>query len=215
MNLAVAAVNQPIMNQTLEHFIQQIDVSSISDERKTILQPLIDSIQTKVNQKKAIRVNCVCTHNSRRSHFSQIWAQTMAHYFQVPNVTCYSAGTEATALFPKVVETLSKVGFEIHQLSEETNPIYSIQFSENEHPIIGFSKTLTDSFNPKTNFVAVMTCSHADENCPIITGAEQRIPITFEDPKVSDNTPQQNETYTARSLQIATEFYYIFSKIEQ
>lgn len=203
------------MNLQLTNFIETIDISSISEERKAILQPLIDFIQTKVNEKKPVRINCVCTHNSRRSHFAQIWAQTMAFYFQVPNVTCYSAGTEATALYPKVVETLIKVGFQIEQLSKEENSVYSIRFSENNHPIIGFSKTLTNSFNPKNEFAAVMTCSSADENCPIVFGAEQRISMTYEDPKVSDNTPQQDATYSARSLQIATEFYYIFSKIEQ
>jgi arsenate reductase len=58
-----------------------------------------------------------------------------------------------------------------------------------------------------------MTCSHADGNCPMITGAEKRIPITFEDPKISDGTVQQKEVYKERSLQIATELKYVFSEI--
>ncbi len=43
-----------------------------------------------------------------------------------------------------------------------------------------------------------------------IAGAEKRIPITFEDPKAFDNTPQQAEKYEERSLQIATEMFYVF-----
>jgi arsenate reductase len=43
----------------------------------------------------------------------------------------------------------------------------------------------------------------------------KRIPITFEDPKISDNTPEQSQVYAERSLQIATEMFYVFSKISQ
>ena len=58
-----------------------------------------------------------------------------------------------------------------------------------------------------------MTCSHADENCPFIAGALQRIPVRYEDPKAFDNTPIQLEKYEERSFQIATEMKYVFSKI--
>ena len=58
-----------------------------------------------------------------------------------------------------------------------------------------------------------MTCSHADENCPFIAGAEQRIPVRYDDPKAFDNTPQQLEKYRERSLQIATALFYVFSQI--
>lgn len=58
------------------------------------------------------------------------------------------------------------------------------------------------------------TCSQADENCPLITGAEVRIPITYEDPKVADGTIHQASIYQERSLQIASEMFYIFSKMK-
>ena len=197
----------------IEKLISELKPQTISEERKTVLQPLTDIIQTKVTAKQDIRINFICTHNSRRSHLSQVWAQTMAHYFNINNVHCYSGGTETTALFPKVAETLQNAGFEIEAISENTNPIYSIKYANNVHPIIGFSKKLDADFNPKSAFVAIMTCSQADGACPFIAGAEKRIPITFEDPKVFDNTPQQAEKYTERSMQIATELFYIFSQI--
>ena len=187
----------------------------ITFERKNILQPLIDFIQLKVKNQEDIRLNFICTHNSRRSHLSQIWAQTAAHYYGIKNVFCYSGGTEATALFPKVAETLKNTGFKIQKLSEENNPIYAIKFAENESPVIGFSKTYDDEFNPESGFAAIMTCSQADGGCPFITGAEKRIPITFDDPKAFDNTPQQAEKYQERSLQIATEIFYVFSQIKK
>ncbi|MFD1314884.1 protein-tyrosine-phosphatase [Namhaeicola litoreus] len=194
--------------------INSIDGSEITEQRKEVLQPLIDHIQEKINRRKEIRLNFICTHNSRRSHLSQIWAQTLASHFEIPNFSAYSGGTEATALFPMVAQVLSEIGFDIHQLSEGKNPVYSIKYAENELPVIGFSKKYDHPFNPLSDFTAVLTCDHADENCPFIPGAEKRIPITFEDPKIFDHTPMQKEKYTERSEQIMTELSYVFSKIQ-
>ncbi|WP_375236051.1 low molecular weight phosphatase family protein [Winogradskyella sp.] len=198
---------------TLNDIISSLDISTISEERKQILDILKTYIQTKKDNHQNINLNFICTHNSRRSHLSQIWAQTMANNFKIKNVFCYSGGTEATAMFTVVEETLKKQGFHIEKLSNEKNPVYAIKFSDNNNPIICFSKTFDADFNPSSNFAAIMTCSHADENCPFIAGAEQRIPVRYDDPKAFDNTPQQLEKYRERSLQIATELFYVFSQI--
>lgn len=199
--------------QEIEHLIDGLNTDAIAENRKATLQPLIDFIRTKIANNQDIRIHFICTHNSRRSHLSQVWAQTLAHYYRVKNVWCYSGGTEATALFPMVAETLQRSGFQIKTISEDKNPVYSIKFSENAHPIIGFSKKLDDDFNPKSEFAAIMTCDSANEACPFVPGAETRIPIMFEDPKAFDGTPQQAEKYNERSLQIATELKYVFSNI--
>ncbi len=204
-----------IVFSEIEKVISNFNYDTISQERKLILQPLVDFIQSKVNTEKEIRLNLICTHNSRRSHLSQVWAQTASAYYSIKNVFCYSGGTEATAMFPMVAETLLKQGFQIKTIAEGSNPVYSIKYAENEHPIIGFSKAYDDDFNPESQFAAIMTCSQADGGCPFIAGAEKRIPITFEDPKAFDNTPQQVEKYEERSLQIATEMFYVFSLIKQ
>lgn len=198
----------------VQQFIHSLEVESISENRKKTFQPLIDFIQQKIDNHEEIRLNCICTHNSRRSHFAQVWAQTMAYYLGIEKVFCYSGGTEATALFPTVAETLQNTGFQIDRLSEGQNPIYSIKYAVNEHSIIGFSKTWDNPFNPKSDFAAIMTCSQADENCPFIAGAEKRIPITYEDPKKFDNTPEQIKKYDERNTQIATEMFYVFSQIQ-
>lgn len=203
------------MYPTLSKTIGQLPLQNISEERKTILQPLIDFIQQKVNDRQDININFICTHNSRRSHLSQVWAQAASAHFNIPNVYCYSGGTEETALFPKVAETLINQGFSIFKISENNNPVYAIKYSDNALPIIGFSKKYDSHFNPVSAFAAIMTCSQADAGCPLIAGAEKRIPITFEDPKISDNTPEQSQVYAERSLQIATEMFYVFSKISQ
>ena len=203
------------MNLKIREIIAQLSTERISEERKRILQPLIEFISSKITKNEEVRLNFICTHNSRRSHLSQIWAQTMANYYQIENVFCYSGGTEATAMFPKVVETLRNQGFEILKLSETENPVYAVKFAENEHAVICFSKKYDDDFNPKSEFAAILTCDSADENCPIVYGAEARIPIKYEDPKKSDGTPEMNETYFNRSLEIATEMKFVFENLRK
>src|SRR6188508_2848282 len=115
---------QPILFSEIENIIKNLHIENITAERKEILQPLVDFIQTKVQNQQEIRLNLICTHNSRRSHLSQIWSQTAAAYFNVKNVFCYSGGTEATAMFPMVAKTLEGQGFKIKTISEGNNPVY-------------------------------------------------------------------------------------------
>lgn len=200
--------------KNIETLIKELKPEGISAERKAILQPLVEYIQTKVANHQAIRLHFICTHNSRRSHLSQVWAQALAYYFNIEKVACYSGGTESTAVYPVVIDTLRNAGFEVQMLSEGKNPIYSIKYAANEPPILGFSKRLDNDFNPKSGFAAIMTCDSANEACPIVSGAEKRFPIMYEDPKAYDKTSQQTEKYQERSLQIATELFYVFSQID-
>ncbi len=203
------------MNLKIREIITQLSTERISEERKIILQFLIQFILSKFSKNEKVRLNFICTHNSRRSHLSQIWAQTLAYYYQIENVFCYSGGTEATAMFPKISETLQNQGFEFLKLSETENPVYAVKFAENEPAVICFSKKHNDDFNPKSEFAAILTCDSADENCPIVFGAEARIPIKYEDPKKSDGTPEMNETYLNRSLEIATEMKFVFENLRK
>ena len=204
------------MYQLLNSTIHEIESKlQVNDERKKLLQPLVDYILQKTEHNKYINLNFICTHNSRRSHLCQVWAQVAAAHYNVQNLFCYSGGTLQTALFFKVAETLSNQGFEIFKLADSDNPIYAIKYDDVLLPVIGFSKKFENPFNPSSNFAAIMTCSQADEGCPYIAGAEKRIPITYDDPKISDNTPQQNQVYAERSLQIAAEMFYVFSQIKR
>jgi arsenate reductase len=208
-------LNKETLFPEIQQTVLSFDFDGIELERKNILQPLIDFIQLKVQNQEDVRLNLICTHNSRRSHLSQIWSQTAAHYYGIKSVFCYSGGTEATAMFPKVAEVLKNTGFKIQKLSGENNPVYAIKFAENASPVIAFSKRYDDDFNPESGFAAIMTCSNADEGCPFIAGEEKRISIMFKDPKAFDNTPQQTKKYQERSLQIATEMFYVFSQIKK
>jgi arsenate reductase len=198
------------MFEKLENTVSEISKINISEERKKVLQPLVEYIKLKKEKGEPIRLNFICTHNSRRSHLAQVWAQTMAHYFNIPNVQCYSGGTEATAMFTKVLETLAFQGFECSKLTDTSNPIYELKYDLGESPIVCFSKAFDDAFNPSKNFAAILTCNSADEACPYIAGAEIRIPIKYDDPKAFDGTEQMDEKYLERSREIASELFQVF-----
>lgn len=203
------------MNQDILKTIGSISADTISEERKAVLRPLTEYIQRKIDAGQTVRLNFICTHNSRRSHLSQIWAQTMAYHFGLKDIFCYSGGTEATAMFPKVAETLAAQGFAVQKLSETENPVYAIKYAENEAAVVCFSKEYSNEFNPKSEFAAIMTCDNADEGCPLVIGAEARFPIKYDDPKASDKTPHQTQVYSERSLQIAAELFYVFSQVKK
>jgi protein-tyrosine phosphatase/arsenate reductase len=190
------------------------EFSSINPERKFLIEKISQYIVSKKDQNKPINLVYICTHNSRRSHFGQIWAQVAAHYYNIANVTTFSGGTEATAFNVNAINAIKKVGFDIEKKNDDINPIYHIYFDKNERPITCFSKVYNDIVNPTTEFAAIMTCSDAEENCPFIAGAELRIGTTYDDPKAFDNTALQDAKYDERCKQIAIETFYIFSKIK-
>jgi arsenate reductase len=189
------------------------EFSQIPPSRKPALQELANFVSQKSKANEAIELNFICTHNSRRSHIAQVWAQTAALYYGVNGVQCYSGGTEATAFNPKAVRAMQDAGFDIQVFKDGTNPIYKVKFSDPIPPLTVFSKKYDDDFNPKENFAAIMTCSHADENCPLVPGAARRIALTYDDPKEFDGTPEESAKYTERVNEIGREILYAFSKI--
>ncbi|MBK7805418.1 MAG: protein-tyrosine-phosphatase [Saprospiraceae bacterium] len=201
------------MNSDITTLIQTFSAENISTERKEVLLPLITYIRDKQSTGETIRLNFICTHNSRRSHLSQIWAQTMAYHFGFKNVFCYSGGTEATAMFPKIAETLANQGFDILNLSETSNPVYAVKYAPNEQAIICFSKEYNHAFNPSGNYAAIVTCNSADEACPIVFGAEARFPVKYDDPKAFDGTDEMDAKYAERSLQVGEEMWYVFRQV--
>ena len=179
--------------------------------RLEVLQPLIAYIQAKVDANEPVRLNFICTHNSRRSLFSQIWAQTAADYFGVP-VACISGGVEVTAFNERAVASTERSGFEVEQRSGP-NPVYVVRHSPGGDGVCAFSKVFDDPANAGGPFAAVMTCAHADEHCPLIPDAEVRLPVRYEDPKAFDGTLEEADRYDERSDQIASEMLYVFSQI--
>ncbi len=192
------------------------EFEAIPMERKEQLQMLTDYVSQKVANDEDVNLIFICTHNSRRSHISQIWAQAAATYYGIPNVHCYSGGTEATAFNPRAIRAMQEAGFQISRTAgEDNNPVYEVTFADDQEPLIAFSKKYDDEENPKKEFAAIMTCSHADKNCPLVAGAEDRIPIPYDYPKEFDNTSQEEEKYTVRVHEIGRDMLFVFSSVNQ
>lgn len=200
---------------TLDTYLEDVkkEFDQIPEDRRVILETIAAFVSRKVNTGELANLILICTHNSRRSHLSQVMTQVAASYYGVKNVFSYSGGTEATALFPSAALAMEKAGLQINRLSEGENPVYSIKYDESAPAVIGFSKTYDDAFNPQSGFAAIMTCTHADANCPFIPTADARISLPFEDPKAYDGTPQQAEKYEERLRDVTRELLYAFSKV--
>ena len=208
--------NPMSMYAPLSEYIERLlpDMEAIPQDRKNQLKKIALYIKTKKQSNEPANLIYICTHNSRRSHLSQIWSATAAQYYGVgDNIHNYSGGTEATAFNTRAVAAVERAGFIVKNPGGE-NPHYSVLFAENGPEIECFSKKYDDTANPTENFAAIMTCSDADKNCPYIPGASLRVPIPYEDPKNSDGTPEETAAYDARCRQIATEMFYIMSQVK-
>ncbi|MDQ3048301.1 MAG: protein-tyrosine-phosphatase [Bacteroidota bacterium] len=194
-----------------DQLIKEFD--QIPPLRKEQLGKLTEYVSSRLVLNQEIRLIYVCTHNSRRSHFGQVWGKVAASYYQIENISTYSGGTEATAFHPNAIAALKRVGFRIEPDSEKVNPIYKVVYDDNDPAIKCFSKVYDDPANPTSEFAAIMTCGHAESNCPFIPEVDLRIAITYEDPKAFDNTSQQDSMYDERCRQIALEALYVFSGI--
>lgn len=182
---------------------------AVSEERMSLLEDLGDYVRERKESGEGVKLNFICTHNSRRSHLGQIWAQVWASYFGLEDFESYSGGTEATAFHPNAISALRNQGFEI-QGDDSSNPHYEVRFGEDTPSIECWSKVYSDRANPPTGFGAVMVCDSAVEACPFVPGAQRRLGITYIDPKVSDGRPEQDATYRERSLQIGAELFLAF-----
>lgn len=188
--------------------------TNISEDRKKILLRISDRISTIYKKESLVHLNFICTHNSRRSQLAQVWGFFAATHFKL-NINSFSGGTTVTAFFKNTLKTLQKAGFSF-QLSDfsHQNPKYIISFKGSTKTILGFSKKYNHPEN-KNPFIAITTCNNADKNCPFIPEATARFHLPFVDPKASDKTDLQNETYLKTNEQIAAEIYFIFSEIKR
>lgn len=186
----------------------------IPGDRRSALQGLADFVESQRRETGAVRLIFICTHNSRRSHLSQIWAQAAASYYGIAGVETFSGGTEATAFNPRAVAAAQAAGFEITRTDDGDNPVYRVRFAADADPLECFSKEYGHPANPGEGFGAVMTCSSAEAACPIVFGAARRMSIQYEDPKAYDGTDEETAQYRARCRQIAREMLFAFSRVK-
>lgn len=195
----------------LEH-LQAIPYTP-TEKRSGPLGQLVNFLKERKVSGEPIRLNFICTHNSRRSHIGQLWAQALGFAYGYDDLKTYSGGTEGTAFNPNAIAALKAQGFEFQQLDETVNPHWQVSYATGQHTE-AWSKVYSDEANPKSGYGAVMVCSEADEACPIVFGATERVSLPYEDPKKSDGTPAQEETYLARARQIARELIWVFEAVE-
>lgn len=189
------------------------DLSALPTERRVVMDKIAAEISTRLQAGKPANLTFICTHNSRRSHMSQIWAQTAAYYYGLNQVHAFSGGTQATACNCRTVTAMRKVGFDITDLTTGDNPVYSVRYAEDRPPIRAYSKLYNADDNPKRDFMALMTCSSADKSCPIVAGAIARYAIHYVDPRLCDDTPTETTAYNERCREIAREMFYIMSEV--
>jgi len=190
------------------------EFDQIPEERRAQLAEIAVFVRTRVRLGQPALLTFICTHNSRRSHLAQVWAKVAATYYGAHGVETFSGGTEATAFNPRAIQALKRAGFAIATSEpDKSNPHYHVRFHDSGPTMECFSKVYHEDPNPKKDFCAVMTCSQADQSCPLVAGAALRIAVPYEDPKAFDGTPEETERYDERCKQIAREMLYIFSKV--
>lgn len=191
------------------------EVDSVPAERREVLDKIAASITAQLEAGNPARMTFICTHNSRRSHMSQIWAQTAAYFYGLRHVEAYSGGTEATACNCRTVAAMRRVGFDIEDATSGDNPIYLVRYASDRAPIRAYSKLYNADDNPPRDFIALMTCSAADQSCPVVHGAIDRYAIHYADPRVCDDTPTETKAYNERCREIAREMFYIMSQVRK
>ena len=205
------------MIPSIQNFLLKLETrfDSIPAARKVLLEKIADYCVMQQQQKGYAQLIYICTHNSRRSHFGQIWGQVAADFYGIKNIKTYSGGTEATAFNGNAIDALKRIGFEITAMSADTNPVYKVIYDEAAEPLFCFSKTYDHPDNPQSDFAAIMTCSDAEENCPFIPGLDLRVGTTYDDPKSFDGTADESKMYDQRCEQIALECLFVMSLVHK
>ncbi len=198
---------------SLEHKAKRLLESG--SPRAAAIGELASKIVTMIEGKGKASLIFICTHNSRRSQIAQVMAIKAAEHMGVDSIQFFSGGTEVTACNPRTVDALRRVGFPIEQLEFQSNPHYSIKIKPREEPLELFSKKYDHSANPKEDFIAVMVCSDADENCPLVRGCTSRVSLPYEDPKSSDNTDSETAVYDMKCLEIGSEQFALLRLVSQ
>jgi len=198
------------IQQTIDELVLGFD--AIPNDRKSTLGRVASFIADGAAKGRQIELTFICTHNSRRSQMAELWAAAAATHYGIGGVKTHSGGTEVTAFNSRAVEAMRRAGFVIENPGGH-NPHYRVSYAREASAVECFSKRYDDPLNPRRDFVALMTCSQADESCPVVHGAALRVLIQYDDPKASDETPEETAVYDMRCKQIGTEMLYLLSRV--
>ncbi len=192
---------------------RRTEFDQIPADRKTRLKEIAAYVRNCARSGQPARLTFICTHNSRRSQMSQIWAMVAANDQNVAGVEVFSGGTEVTAFNPRAIAAIERAGLKVDKIQDNLNSKYAVRFDNSGKPLTCFSKVYSDAPNPTDDFCAVMTCAQADKSCPLLRGSSLRVALPFDDPKVADNTPEEAAKYDERCSQVSREMLYLFSQV--
>jgi protein-tyrosine-phosphatase len=202
---------------TLQPYVTEVagELHAVPTERRAVLNQIATTIVARLQSGQPAALTFICTHNSRRSHMSQIWAQTAAYYYGLNQVSAYSGGTEVTACNCRTITAMRSAGFDIRDATTGDNPLYLVHYAEDRAPLRAYSKLYNADGNPQHDFIALMTCSAADRSCPVVAGAIARYAIHYADPRLCDDTPTETAAYNERCREIAREMFFIMSSVRR
>lgn len=208
---------QPGLLPPLQAYVNEVagELDRVPAERRPVLGTIAADIHARLAAGQPAHLTFICTHNSRRSHMSQIWAQTAAYHYGLDQVSAFSGGTEVTACNCRTVTAMRRAGFDIQDATTGDNPLYLVRYAGERPPIRAYSKRYNADDNPRSGFIALMTCSSADRSCPIVQGAIARHAIHYVDPRLCDDTPTETTAYNERCREIAREMFYIMAEVRR
>jgi len=197
------------INAKIKKFILDLKIDEIQNERLKIIDKIGKSINRNIMNDSFPNILFVCSHNSRRSQFAEIWAHTINYIFN-NKIKIMSAGTFKTAVHYQVINVIKDAGFKIRK--KENN--YYLNFSNHCKDIKIYSKKIND-INKNNSSIIINTCSNADIICSVVPNTLERFLLSYEDPKISDNTKFEKRKYYETCKNIALEIFYLFSNIKQ
>lgn len=203
-----------LLNPQLFAYCEQLrsdPLAGLTSQQIAAAESIREWIQKRRRAGLPASVIIVCTGNSRRSILGSTLGNIAAAWSGDPEIRFFSGGTEPSAFNPRTIRALQAVGVSITPTGEaatsgaagEPNPKYRMEWgSDPRSQIVEFSKRYSDPANPQSDFCAVMVCSDAADNCPVVLGASLRVALSFEDPKEYDGTAQEAAMYAQRRDQI-------------
>jgi protein-tyrosine-phosphatase len=204
----------PKLKSYLENIVSEFSI--IPQKRIETLELLGNHIHDSIAGKDGAVLIFICTHNSRRSQFGQVWAHTASLYYLMGNIRSYSGGTESTSIPPGTLTALKRAGHSIERSGGPSgNPRYLVRAGASLGGNTLYSKVFSDTGNPSGGFIAIMVCSDAEEACPFVPGAEARIAIPYKDPKTYDGTELETKKYDECCRQICVEMFYLFNYLKK
>ena len=202
-----------VLKEYIKIILKNID-TGIEKNRKDKLVKLAQVIKRNREQQNIVKVIFICTHNSRRSQFSQVWAYISSLYFKLDFLEFFSGGTEVDSVNLNVINALSNSGLKIEK-KQTGDEVYLLKSSKRDKGINLYSKEYSCKSNPPKHFIAIMTCSDADQMCPVIKGADKKVFLPYPDPRTSEKTGLEKKTYGHINAVVAKEMFYLMKQLKK